>query len=167
MRIERRYTVKGVSPYAKIEFRTAKVEIRNSDGSVVFQLNACELPAAWSQGATNILAKKYFRKTGIPSCCLRVEEDGVPSWLWRSVADERRLAELSEAERTQGEHDARQVFDRMAGTWTYWGWKGHYFDTAEDACSFYDELRYMLATQKAAPNSPQWFNTVLCEWRPG
>jgi ribonucleoside-diphosphate reductase alpha chain len=161
MRIERRYTVKEVSPYAKIEFQTAKVEIRNSDGSVVFQLSACELPAAWSQVAANILAKKYFRKTGIPSRLRRVEEDGVPSWLWRSVADERRLADLPEAERTRGEHDARQVFDRMAGTWTYWGWKGHYFDTVEDARSFYDELRYMLATQKAAPNSPQWFNTGL------
>jgi ribonucleoside-diphosphate reductase alpha chain len=120
MRIERRYTVKGISPYAKIEFRTAKIEIRNSDGSMVFHLEGCELPAAWSQVAANILAKKYFRKTGVPSCRRRVEEDDVPSWLWRSVADERRLAELPEAERTRGEHDARQLFDRLAGTWTYW-----------------------------------------------
>jgi ribonucleoside-diphosphate reductase alpha chain len=161
MRIERRFTVKGISPYAEIEFRTTKVEIRNPDGSVVFCLKACELPAAWSQVAADILAKKYFRKAGIPSCLRRVEEDGVPSWLWRSVADERCLAELPEAERTRGEHDAREVFDRLAGTWTYWGWKGGYFDTAEDASAFFDELRYMLAAQKGAPNSPQWFNTGL------
>ena len=60
-----------------------------------------------------------------------------------------------------GEHDARQVFDRLAGAWTYWGWKGSYFDSAEDASAFFDEVRYMLATQKGAPNSPQWFNTGL------
>ena len=55
--------------------------------------------------------------------------------------------------------DARQVFDRLAGTWTYWGWKGGYFDGEADAQAFYDELRFMLATQKVAPNSPQWFQT--------
>ena len=53
------------------------------------------------------------------------------------------------------------MFDRLAGTWTYWGWKGGYFDSEEDARAFFDELRFMLATQKAAPNSPQWFNTGL------
>ena len=53
------------------------------------------------------------------------------------------------------------MFDRLAGTWTYWGWKGGYFSTEEDARAFYDELRYMLAMQMGAPNSPQWFNTGL------
>ncbi|HVV81097.1 MAG TPA: vitamin B12-dependent ribonucleotide reductase, partial [Pseudolabrys sp.] len=53
------------------------------------------------------------------------------------------------------------VFDRLAGTWTYWGWKGGYFDAEADAKAFYDEMRYMLARQMAAPNSPQWFNTGL------
>src|ERR671938_641590 len=85
----------------------------------------------------------------------------VPSWLWRAVPDEAALADLPEAERHGPERDARQVFDRLAGTWTYWGWKGGYFDTEEDARAFFDELRFMLATQKAAPNSPQWFNTGL------
>ena len=37
------------------------------------------------------------------------------------------------------------MFDRLAGTWTYWGWKGGYFDTEDDARAFFDELRYMLA----------------------
>ncbi len=55
----------------------------------------------------------------------------------------------------------KQVFDRLAGTWTYWGWKGGYFDDETDAQAFFDELRYMLATQMCAPNSPQWFNTGL------
>ncbi|HEY4162813.1 MAG TPA: adenosylcobalamin-dependent ribonucleoside-diphosphate reductase, partial [Dongiaceae bacterium] len=60
-----------------------------------------------------------------------------------------------------GEKSAKQVFDRLAGTWTYWGWKGGYFDAESDAKAFYDEMRYMLAKQMAAPNSPQWFNTGL------
>src|SRR5690606_39928087 len=91
----------------------------------------------------------------------KVEENSVPSWLWRSVPDEDALARLPEDERYGSEMDSRQVFDRLAGTWTYWGWKGGYFTTEEDARAFYDELRYMLATQRVAPNSPQWFNTGL------
>jgi ribonucleoside-diphosphate reductase alpha chain len=161
MRIARRYTAEGISPYAGIEFQTAKCEIRNPDGSLVFELETCELPASWSQVAADILAKKYFRRTGIPSRLKKIEEDGVPPWLWRSVADEERLTALPEVERTRGERDAREVFDRLVGTWTYWGWKGGYFDTAADAFAFFDELRYMLVAQQAAPNSPQWFNTGL------
>ena len=59
------------------------------------------------------------------------------------------------------ETDARQVFRRLAGCWTYWGWKGGYFSTEADARAFFDETCYMLAAQMAAPNSPQWFNTGL------
>ena len=53
------------------------------------------------------------------------------------------------------------MFDRLAGTWTYWGWKGGYFTSEDDARAFFDEHRYMLAMQMGAPNSPQWFNTGL------
>ena len=49
----------------------------------------------------------------------------------------------------------------FAGTWTYWGWKGGYFTSEEDARTYYDEMCAMLALQMAAPNSPQWFNTGL------
>ena len=96
-----------------------------------------------------------------PSALKRIEETQIPSWLWRSVADERALADLLRRNASGGETDARQVFDRLAGTWTYWGQKGGYFTTEEDARAFYDEHRYMLAMQMAAPNSPQWFNTGL------
>jgi len=161
MRIERRFTSDGQSAYAGIEFRKAVSEIRNPDGSVVFRLDNIEVPAAWSQVAADILAQKYFRKAGVPARLKRVEEETVPSWLWRSVADEAALAELPEAERHGSELDARQVFDRLAGTWTYWGWKGGYFDREEDARAFFDELCFMLASQRVAPNSPQWFNTGL------
>ena len=161
MRIERRYTEKSKSAYAAIEFRTTKSEIRNPDGSVVFRLEGIEVPASWSQVAADILAQKYFRKAGVPARLKRVEENAVPSWLWRSVPDDAALAQLPAGERTVSERDARQVFDRLAGTRTYWGWKGGYFDSEEDAQAFFDELRFMLATQKAAPNSPQWFNTGL------
>ncbi|WP_128292460.1 vitamin B12-dependent ribonucleotide reductase [Afifella aestuarii] len=161
MRISRHYTQAGQSPYASIEFRTATSEIRNPDGSVVFRLENFEVPAQFSQVAADILAQKYFRKAGVPARLTRVEENSVPSFLWRSVADSEALADLPEEERIGSESDARQVFDRLAGAWAYWGWKGGYFDGEEDAEAFFDEMRYMLATQKAAPNSPQWFNTGL------
>src|SRR4029453_159830 len=147
--------------YEKIPFRHATSEIKNPDGSVVFRLENFEVPEHWSQVAADILAQKYFRKAGVPARLKRTEETQVPSWLWRATPAERRPAGRPQGDRVVGETDARQVFDRLAGTWTYWGWKGGYFTTEEDARAFYDEHRYMLATQKAAPNSPQWFNTGL------
>ncbi len=161
MRIERRFTVAGQSPYQAIEFTKTTSEIRKTDGSSVFRLEGMDVPKAWSQVAADIIAQKYFRKAGVPARLKKVEEETVPSWLWRSVADEAALAELPENERYSGERDSRQVFDRLAGTWTYWGWKGGYFDTEADAQAFFDEHRYMLAKQLVAPNSPQWFNTGL------
>jgi ribonucleoside-diphosphate reductase alpha chain len=161
MLIERRFTTDGQSPYASIEFRLTASEIRNPDGSVVFRADSVEVPAQYSQVAADVLAQKYFRKAGVPARLKKVEEETVPSWLWRSVADEEALATLPEKERYVGEHSAKQVFDRLAGTWTYWGWKGGYFASEADARAFFDEHRYMLAMQMVAPNSPQWFNTGL------
>ncbi len=161
MRIERAFTAAGRSPYEGIAFRTACSEIRNPDGSVVFRLDEIEVPGAWSQVAVDVLAQKYFRKAGIAACLARVDEPDVPEWLQRRRADRAALEALPEDRRSGGETSAKQVFDRLAGTWTYWGWKGGYFDGEEDARAFFDELRHMLACQYAAPNSPQWFNTGL------
>src|SRR6478672_5851032 len=161
MRIERRYTKDGQSAYAGIEFRLTTSEIRNPDGSVVFKLDNVEVPEFWSQVASDVLAQKYFRKAGVPARLKKVEENSVPSFLWRSVADTEALATLPEKDRYIGEQSSKQVFDRLAGTWTYWGWKGGHFESEQDAQAFFDELRYMLATQMCAPNSPQWFNTGL------
>ncbi len=161
MKITRRFTEAGKSPYATIPFRRATSEIKNPDGSIVFRLDGFDVPEHWSQVAADILAQKYFRKAGVARRLKKFEETQVPSWLWRSVPDDAALAALPEKERLGGESDARQVFDRLAGTWTYWGWKGGYFTTEDDARAFYDEHRFMLANQMAAPNSPQWFNTGL------
>ncbi|WP_442578230.1 vitamin B12-dependent ribonucleotide reductase [Mesorhizobium sp. ASY16-5R] len=161
MLIERRFTRSGQSPYAEIAFRKAVSEIKNPDGSIVFRLADIDVPQQFSQVAADILAQKYFRKAGVPAKLKKVEETAVPSFLWRSVPDEAALALLPENERYGSETDARQVFDRLAGTWTYWGFKGGYFKSEDDALAFRDELAYMLATQRVAPNSPQWFNTGL------
>ncbi|NNG05289.1 MAG: vitamin B12-dependent ribonucleotide reductase, partial [Inquilinus sp.] len=161
MRIDRRFTAAGEDPYGSLSFRSATSEIRNPDGSVVFRQTDIEVPDAWSQVACDILAQKYFRKAGVAAKLKAVEENDVPSWLWRKVPDEKALAKLPADERYVGEDTAKQVFDRLAGTWTYWGWKGGYFDAEADARAYFDEMRIMLARQMAAPNSPQWFNTGL------
>jgi ribonucleoside-diphosphate reductase alpha chain len=161
MHIARRFTTAGRDPYESIAFRTATSEIRNPDGSVVFAAEGVEVPAGWSQVACDILAQKYLRKAGVPAVLKAVEEEGVPGWLWRRTADADKLALVPKDERSGGETSAKQCFDRLAGTWTYWGWKGGYFDAEEDARAYFDELRYMLANQMGAPNSPQWFNTGL------
>ncbi|HEX8376122.1 MAG TPA: vitamin B12-dependent ribonucleotide reductase, partial [Geminicoccaceae bacterium] len=125
--VERRFTRVGESPYATVPFRVTSSEIRNPDGSVVFRLDRLEAPTAWSQVAVDVLTQKYFRKAGVPARLKAVPELGVPDWLRRRVADEEALALVPEAERFVGESSAAQVFDRLAGTWTYWAWKGGYF----------------------------------------
>ena len=162
MRFDRELTTEEEGRYGEIAFTTTTSEIRNPDGSVIFRAADIEVPGAWSQVACDVLAQKYFRKAGIPARLKPVEEPGVPGWLRRHVRDEEALAGLPETERLVGESSAKQVFDRMAGTWTYWGWKGRLLSTAKPmpARSAMSSV-FMLARQMVAPNSPQWFNTGL------
>ncbi len=161
MHIKRLFTEQGRDPLSSFEFVKRTSEIKNPDGSIVFKMENVSVPEHWSQVATDIIAQKYFRKAGIPKLLKKSNEKGVPKWLLPSVADTERLLELPENDRFTTETDSRQVFNRLAGTWTYWAWKAKYFDSEEDAKAFYDELMFMLANQMAAPNSPQWFNTGL------
>jgi ribonucleoside-diphosphate reductase alpha chain len=153
MHISRRFTAQGQDPFAAMPFVSRTSRIVNPDGSVVFELKDLLAPESWSQVAVDILAQKYFRRAGVPSVLEKVPEDGVPVWLQRSRP-------APGAALTQ-ETDARQVFRRLAGCWTYWGWKPGYFSSEADALAFHDETCWMLAAQMAAPNSPQWFNTGL------
>jgi ribonucleoside-diphosphate reductase alpha chain len=145
MKFKRRLSRAGASPYEKLSFAPRKSEIRNPDGSVVFSMQDVVMPESWSQVSVDVLVQKYFRKTEVP----QLDEHGNP----RLDRDGRPLL--------GAERDARQVFDRLAGCWCEWGRRYGYFDCDEDADAFRDELRYMLAHQMAAPNSPQWFNTGL------
>jgi ribonucleoside-diphosphate reductase alpha chain len=145
LRITRRFTEAGKDPYDKIEWSRRDSRITNPDGSVVFEMTDAEIPAGWSQVASDIMVSKYFRKAGVP----QVDEKG------NRVLDDQGEPVLGP------ERSARQVFDRLAGTWRHWGEKEGYFAGAEDADAFEDELKFMLANQMAAPNSPQWFNTGL------
>ncbi len=144
LKITRKYTTPG-NPYNNIDWEKRSSKIANPDGSVVFEMNDVEIPSSWSQVATDIMVSKYFRKAGVP----QVDADG------NELKDEN-------GDRILGpETSSRQVFDRLSETWRHWGEKTGYFASSDDAQAFEDELKYMLATQMAAPNSPQWFNTGL------
>ena len=145
MRISRRFTQEGQSPYTGIDFELRTSEIKNPDGSTVFRQEGIAVPGGWSSVASDILAQKYFRKSGVP----------------QHGADGKPLLDKDGRPVQGGERDARQVFHRLAGCWAHWGQRHGYFDTSGDARAFYDELCHMLAAQIAAPNSPQWFNTGL------
>ena len=143
--VSRVFTQAGQDPFGSIEWTTRTSRITNPDGSVVFEMKDAEIPAAWSQVATDIMVSKYFRKAGVPQYdeqgnVIR-NEDGTPV--------------------TGPERSAKQVIGRLVGAWRYWGEKENYFASPEDAQAFEDELKYMMAMQMAAPNSPQWFNTGL------
>ena len=152
MKFRRLYSAPG-EQFAGLTFEPRTSRIVNPDGSVIFEAKDIMVPAGWSQVAVDVLAQKYCRKAGVPTETVRVEEDGVPEWLWRS--------EPSPNSKFEAERDSRQVFNRLAGCWTYWGWKYGYFDTEDDARVYFDEMSSMLARQIGAPNSPQWFNTGL------
>ncbi|MDR0876861.1 MAG: vitamin B12-dependent ribonucleotide reductase [Treponema sp.] len=153
MKIERLFTTPASGPYGDIVWEKRKSEIRNADGKAIFSEETVIVPAFWSQIAADIIAQKYFRKAGIP-------QDKIYAWKeWSGAVD---AADPGNALPADGaEHDARQVFHRLAYTWMDWGRNNKYFDSAEDEKAFYDETCYMLARQMAAPNSPQWFNTGL------
>ena len=164
MKFSRFYTQeKWDSPFGDMNFESRKSETKNPDGSIVFSMEELIVPETWSQVSTDVIAQKYFRKAGVPQITKKVKENGVPEWLQRSEADEKAMKKegIDEDDYYGGEYDSRQVFHRLAGCWTYWGWKHDYFDSEKDAKVFYEELSYMLANQMAAPNSPQWFNTGL------
>jgi ribonucleoside-diphosphate reductase alpha chain len=162
MKFSRYYTSENwKTSYGNVAFEKRRSEIKNPDGSKIFEMENVVVPSGWSQVSTDIIAQKYFRKAGVPVKLKKISEKGVPKWLQRSKEDEKELNKLEKDKRYTHETDSRQVFNRLAGCWTYWGWKHDYFDTEKDAKVFYDELCYMLANQMAAPNSPQWFNTGL------
>ena len=142
------------SRWMPVEYKARQCDIRNPDGSSVFAADGIMAPSDWSQVAVDILAQKYLRKAGVPDRTEPVGEPGVPDWLQPSRPAEDAVL--------GAETDARQVFHRLAGTWTYWGWKGGYFVGDElTAQLYYGDMYAMLARQLGAPNSPQWFNTGL------
>lgn len=145
MKFDRRFTQEGKSPYDLFTYTFRTSAIKNTDGSKVFEMNNVEVPTFWSQVATDILAQKYFRKTGVPL----KDDSNAP------ILDEKGNQVLG------SENSIKQVAHRLAGTWRSWGENHNYFDSPKDAQIFYDELVYMLINQMAAPNSPQWFNTGL------
>lgn len=156
MKIRRYYTTQSDSinhVYESFEFEKHDAVIMGAKGEPIFSQKETIMPKKWSSTARNILAQKYFRRKGVPSETVAVAEDGVPEWLQRREPAKNAVM--------GGETDIRQIVNRLAGTWTYWGWKLGYFSTEEDARAYYDEMRYMLVGQYCAPNSPQWFNTGL------
>ena len=159
--IERRFTTAGEDAFDVFDWIEMDVEIRNPDGSMADTVEGVKLPSGFSGVPGKVCAQKYLRKAGVPKHLRKVPEDGVPVWLQRSTPDHERLQTLDAGNRMGGETDGRELFRRLAGTWTYWGWKYGYFASEADARAYFDEMCYLIASQRSAPNSPQWFNTGL------
>ncbi len=153
MHFRRTFTRAGQDPLDLVEVESRRCQISNMDGSAAFEMDAVIVPASWSHNATNVVAQKYLRKAGVPSKTVRVKEKGIPAWCQRSKPA--KDAEFG------AETDIRQALRRLAGTWTYWGFKLGLFSSEEDGQIFYDEVCHTLVHQMWAPNSPQWFNTGL------
>src|SRR5580704_7137661 len=145
MKITRRFTKQGQDALASVQYEKRTSRITNPDGTVVFEMNDAEIPRSWSQLATDIMVSKYFRKAGVPQkdAAGNLVRDGSGSVV------------------TGPERSVKEVVNRLSGCWRHWGEKHGYFDGAEDAQAFYEEICHMMIHQMCAPNSPQWFNTGL------
>jgi ribonucleoside-diphosphate reductase alpha chain len=135
LQFTRRFTKEDTNVFDQFAYDYRTSVIRNPSGEVVFEMTNVEVPAGWSQIATDILAQKYFRKAGVP------QPDGS---LGRETS-------------------VKQVAHRMANCWRVWGERYGYFASEKDAQVFYEELVYSILDQACVPNSPQWFNTGLHE----
>ncbi len=119
------FTQPGIHPYDELVWERRTASITNDKGETIFEQKDVEVPAGWSQLATNVVVSKYFH------------------------------GPLGSKER---ETSVRQIIDRVAKTVTGWGFAQGYFATEDDAHTFEAELTHLLVNQKAAFNSPVWFN---------
>src|SRR5262245_52986717 len=125
----RRYFTKaGRHPYDELTWELRSAVINDEKGQPVFEQHAIEVPATWSQTATNIVASKYFR------------------------------GQLGSPER---ERSVKGLISRVVDTIRSWADAQGYFATPDDLESFSDELTHLLVHQKAAFNSPVWFNVGI------
>ncbi|HSN97052.1 MAG TPA: vitamin B12-dependent ribonucleotide reductase, partial [Candidatus Nanopelagicales bacterium] len=121
-----------MDPLDQVTWERRSSVINNPDGSVVFKMEGAEIPAGWSQLATDIVVSKYFRKAGL------------------------------HGKKEVGETSVRQVVHRLARTIREAGEElGGYFGSAREADTFEAELSYLLVNQYGAFNSPVWFNCGL------
>jgi ribonucleoside-diphosphate reductase alpha chain len=163
MKFHRLYSTSDCRVSEQVDWRTVDVCIKDVNDKIIFEQKGVRIPASWSDQAATILASKYFRKAGVPSITEHWSDNdcpNLPMWLMRSKPS------VAFDNLYSGETSAHQVFHRLAGAWTYWGWREGLFnldeyDEEENARVFYDEIYMMLAKQIAAPNSPQWFSTGL------
>jgi ribonucleoside-diphosphate reductase alpha chain len=129
---DRRHTVRGTDPLDQVTWERRTSVINNTDGSVVFKLEGAEIPAGWSQLATDIVVSKYFRKAGL------------------------------HGKKELGERSVREVVHRLARTIREAGERfGGYFAGTKEAETFEAELSHLLVNQMGAFNSPVWFNCGL------
>lgn len=153
LKVQKVFTAKWKQyEYDDIDFVVREAKFSEDQGRIQITRQIIA-PSFWSQIAVDIAGGGYLRKAGVPTKLHKVPETGIPIWLQRSEKDED--SELGP------ENNIGNMMNRLAGGWTYWGWKSNYFASEDDARTFYDETRYMLIHQMGSTASPQYFNNGL------
>ncbi len=132
--IQRCFSSPDIHPYEQIEWDLRAAEIADEKGNLIFRQENIEVPAAFSDLATKILASKYF------------------------YGD---IDNGTDPRRGGRESSFREVLDRVCGTIADWGRADGYFSDDETARTFREELTWLCLNQVGAFNSPVWFNLGL------
>ena len=162
MKIERRFTTEETGAYGALgvpHHRLGDPQSRRLGGLQPREPRGARGLEPGRLGRAGAEVLPQGRGAGGAEAGAREGRAGVPVALGRRRGEARRAAG-GRALRRRDQRRARSSTG-WPGAWTYWGWKGGYFSTEADARAYYDEMRYMLAAQMGAPNSPQWFNTGL------
>ena len=143
-------TGKGIDADSLIHFRDSQ------DDEMADTPLTIRYPDGWSALAAELFAEKAFCHK-VPAETRSVEENTLPSWLWKHKALGKSLAV---------ETDVAQVFRRAVGSATYNGWKEGLFANEESARDFYDETRYALL-QRFVAIRPDVLATAGLDWAYG
>jgi len=155
MRLERHFTASTAIPDQTAAPLFAR-DIAYSNFAIAGIEGGFIAPTDWSSTAVDWLARQARYKGPIASRLKTVGASHIPGWLWRHTPDREALRPLTHQERTTTEQDARQIFHRIAGFFTYWGWKNRVFINSDNAQIFYDELYFTLESRRVSPGPSIW-----------
>src|SRR3989338_8336690 len=136
-----RYLTDGkINPYDTVGSYTKRdLELKNTKGEIVFQMDDAEFPASWDDNNATVVAKTYFYKPNDAT-----QQDNLRAKIGNDH-----------------EYSLRHLVTRVTNFFADEGWRLGYFKTEEDREAFRDDLAYLQINRMGAFNTPVQINAGL------